>query len=210
MYKLREVTDKVWVVEFDSYYNLAMTFLRYQEYYESPNPKFFRNPFMINEYVEWYSGGEEFTYHMDWLGFNIPSKFILDCQSNIPDPNEWDIIMNDIITKIKETSGDIFYLLGIKEGDDDVLEHEVAHGLFFTNKDYQIEMMEIYDTLPDKVKNKVNSYLRESSGYSEEVFMDETQAYMSTGLPHELKSLDNYSKSFKDVFKRYFKGGSIY
>lgn len=204
MYKLREVTDKVWVVEFDSYYNLAMTFLRYQEYYESPNPRFFRNPFMINEYVEWYSGGEEFTYHMDWLGFNIPSKFILECQSNIPDPNEWDIIMNDIITKIKETSGDIFYLLGIKEGDDDVLEHEVAHGLFFTNKDYQIEMMDIYDTLPDKVKSKVHSYLRESSGYSEEVFMDETQAYMSTGLPHELKSLDSYSKSFKDVFKRYF------
>lgn len=204
MYKLREVVNKVWVVEFDSYYNLAMTFLRYQEYYESPNPKFFRNPFMINEYKEWYSGDDEFTYHMDWLGFNIPSKYILECQSNIPDLNEWDKVMSDIINRIKSESGDVFYLLGIKEGDDDVLDHEVAHGLFFTDRGYQIEMMKLYDDLPNSVKKKVNSYLRSSSGYSEEVFIDETHAYMSTGLPHDLRSLEKYSKPFKDVFKKYF------
>lgn len=204
MYKLREVVDKVWVVEFDSYYNLGMTFLRYQEYYESPNPKFFRNPFMINEYKEWYSGGDEFTYHMDWLGFNIPSKFILECQSNIPDHNEWDKIMSDIVTKVIDTSGDTFYLLGIKEGDNDVLDHEVAHGLFFTDKAYQIEMTSLYNDLPDRVRNKVHSYLRNSGGYSEEVFMDETQAYMSTGLPHSLLSVEKYSKPFEEVFKRFF------
>lgn len=203
MYNLKEVTNNIWVVEFNDYYNLAMTFLRYQEYYESPNPKFFRSPFLINEYVEWYSGGDDFTYHMDWLGFNIPSKFILECQSNIPDPNQWDLIMDDIITQIKNKCGDKFYLLGVKDGDDDVLDHEIAHGLFSTSESYRIEMTDLYNLLPDKVKIRFNKYLNESSGYSEEVFMDETHAYMSTGLPYELNSLKTYSKPFVEVFKRH-------
>ncbi len=209
MYRLREVTDKVWVAEFTSDYNLAMTFLRYQEYYESPNPKFFRNPFAINEYVDWYSKGKKFEYHLDWTGFNIPSKFIFECQNNIPDHNDWDKIMSDIITEIKTSSGDVFYLLGVKKGDNKVLEHEIAHGLFFTNKEYQDEMTELYNSLPPPLTKKIHKYLSSTGGYSKEVFMDETQAYMATGIPMKLKiqsfSLFNeYSKKFKDIFIKYY------
>jgi hypothetical protein len=206
MYKLREVSDKIWVVEFDTLHNLGMTFLRYQEYYECPNPKFFRNPFLINEYVEWYKDGEDkFTYTLDWSGFNIPSHFILECQESILDHNEWDVIMAEIITKVKEKSGDLFYLLGVKEGDGYALDHEIAHGLFFINKDYQTEMTNLYDGLSTDIKEQVHMYLKETAGYTEVVFMDETQAYMATGLPKELKLLRGDSLPFKEVFKKYNK-----
>ena len=208
MYKIREIIDKVWVVEFDNHLNLGMTFLRYQEYYECPNPKFFRIPFIINEYVDWYSNGNEFTYHTDWTGFNIPSKFILECQDNIPDHNEWDDVMIDIVKTIKEKSGDSFYRLGVIEGDIGVLNHEIAHGLFSTNLEYQKEMTDLYNNIPFCLKEKIHSYLDSTGGYSHEVFMDETQAYMATGIPLKLrmKSLSLfrlYESKFKSIYKKY-------
>ncbi len=205
-YKLKEISNRIWLVEFDDYYNLSMTFLRYQEFYESPNEKFFRTPFLIKEYVDWYSSGEDFTYHLDWMGFNIPSNFIIECQSNIPDINEWDIVMSDIVNKIKDKSGDLFYLIGIKDGDNDVLRHEMAHGLFYTNDSYKSEMMDLYRSLPDSIIERINNYLIDTGGYSEDVFIDETQSYMATGLPNVLskqKDIKLESIKFSNVFKKY-------
>lgn len=208
MYNLTEISDRIWLVEFDSHYNLSMTFLRYQEYYESPNENFFRTPFLIKEYVEWYSSGSEFTYHLDWAGFNIPSNFIIECQSNIPDMNEWDSIMSDIVDKIREKSGDLFYLIGIKDGDNDVLKHEVAHGLFYINDSYNSEMMDLYRDLPNSIRERIHSYLIDTGGYSEGVFIDETQSYMATGLPGLLIKQNDIrleSIKFNKVFDKYYK-----
>jgi hypothetical protein len=204
MYSVREIIDKVWLVEFDDSYEMSMTFLRYQEYYESPNPQFFRNPFLIKEYIDWYSDGGDFTYHEDWAGFNVPSEIIFECKKNIPDPNQWDIIMDNIISDIFTKSGDKFYLIGVKKGDDQVLDHEIAHGLFYTNKNYKEEMSFLYSNMCKKAKEKMHTFLRESGGYSEEVFHDETQAYLATGI-HYMKVVNKEAKKFREVFEKYRK-----
>jgi hypothetical protein len=202
MYILREIIDKVWLAEFDNSYEMAMTFLRYQEFYESPNSLFFRKPFLIKEYVKWYSDGGEFTYHNDWTGFNIPSEMIFECQKNIPDYNKWDDLMSEIVNEIKNKNIDRFYLIGTKNGDSGVLDHEIAHGLFYTNKDYKNEMLDLYNNMCSKAKENIHNYLRESGGYSEEVFIDETQAYLSTGF-YYMKSVNKEAKKFRQVYDKY-------
>lgn len=208
MYKLKEVLANIWLVEFKDYNSLGMTFMRYQEYYESPNDKFFRKPFLIREFVEWYSEGKEFTYPTDWIGFNIPSNILLECQNNITDLNKWDRIMNKIISEITEKSKDNFYLIGIRKGDNDIAQHELAHGLYSINNEYRKEMDDLYNNLSIVILDKINNILKNSGGYSESVFQDETQAYMSTGLPFELsknKSILKESKKFVEVFNKYSK-----
>jgi hypothetical protein len=66
---------------FDNQYDLASTFLRFQEHYESP--EFAGKVFTLDEYKNWYinhspraSKDGVFTYYEDWNGFNIPSKIL--------------------------------------------------------------------------------------------------------------------------------------
>lgn len=64
-------------VQIKDKYDLAMTFLRAQEWYESP--KFHHKLFTLEEYMRWYSkayGKGAFTYPKDWSGFNVPSAAV--------------------------------------------------------------------------------------------------------------------------------------
>lgn len=59
-------------------WDLAMTFLRMQEWYESP--KFHHKHFTLEAYMRWYQkayGKGTFSYPKDWTGFNVPSTAVL-------------------------------------------------------------------------------------------------------------------------------------
>src|SRR5512138_554281 len=68
-----KIADRIFVVRFDTLYELASTFLRFQEHYESPR---FRNRiFSLEEFMDWYAEKTgAFTYFTDWSGFNVPSS----------------------------------------------------------------------------------------------------------------------------------------
>ena len=69
---MREIAPGVFLLRYQSQYELATTFLRFQEHYESRR---FRNRvFSLEDFMDWYAsrfGG--FTYYQDWAGFNLPS-----------------------------------------------------------------------------------------------------------------------------------------
>ena len=44
----------LWHVESESYWELGMTFLRMQEWYESINPDFKGKVFSVEAYMDWY------------------------------------------------------------------------------------------------------------------------------------------------------------
>lgn len=54
MFKLTKEKEKIYLLCFDDRYDCCMYFLRYQEYYESPNQKFYRKQFTIVSYMDWY------------------------------------------------------------------------------------------------------------------------------------------------------------
>lgn len=101
-YKLKEIYPKVFLVTMDNSYDLAMTFCRVQEFYESPYKEIRGKYFTMAEFQRLYTmrrGSDCFTYPSDWAGFNIPSQILLDCYgyfSNFQDLNQYDEVMQEI------------------------------------------------------------------------------------------------------------------
>ena len=205
MIKKRKIGERIFVLEFDNQREMASTFLRFQEHYESP--KFARKIFTHEEFREWYKkeNGGKFTYHTRWRGFNIPSFALKKFYQGKFDPlteNE-----KNLLSLFKKHKGD-FYIVAHKgnpSGKSLILKHELAHGLFYTNKNYEREIMKIlkkYDL------RKLKEGLLSLGDYSKGVLDDEIQAYsislshtLRNEFPHEIP--DGMKKEIRKVFHRY-------
>lgn len=216
-FKCFEVKPNIYLLEFKDHYDMAMHFLRFQEYYESPNPKFRGKPFEIFDFMEWYSKNHNgvFTYPMDWGGFNIPGdvidKCLHDCMMENIKRNKYDGKMYQVWNRLAFLSRPDnwpeddykFYLLGAVAKDRDTLSHEIAHGLFYTTPSYKKEMTALVKALPVKLRNKIYKRL-EKLGYTKEVFVDECQAYMATGLMRPYVGMHKKERQpFIKLFKKY-------
>ncbi len=149
-----------------------------------------------------------FTYTTDWNGFNVPGdivrKFFSLNETNFmssPSFKERWLHTALINTGILQ-SGKDFYLLGThtkefpKEKEDDgsisvslkgdALDHEFAHAFWYLDSNYQKAQMENLAILSKKTTREIHKAL-EWIGYTEEVFLDEAQAYLSTSDPEDLK-----------------------
>lgn len=206
-YNLSEIAPRVYCVQFKDSYDLAMTFLRYQECYESNSPQFKNRSFAIVDYMRWYAknlGNGEFTYVKDWGGFNIPSKIIEMNMAPgfIKDWNMYDSEMRLIDKTIKsaqKNDGYGYYLIGTCASDITTLRHEVAHGLYATNNDYKHNMNDLVESYtPAEVKTAMFEILK-NMGYDESVFKDELQAYFATGLTSTMQAVEviaNYDRKY--------------
>lgn len=210
-YDVKALTDKIYLLIFKDRYDLCMFFLRYQEYYESPNPAFCGKQFQILDFMEWYAKSKDgvFSYPKDWAGFNIPSNVIDEVFAlGIIDKNIYDYEMMLLHRKLKEKSkGDNYYLIGVssdgkKKDVETTVLHELAHAMYHTIREYKNEMDHLVDRLPKKIRKTMNAFFEES-GYAEKVWIDETQAYLSTGFEKEFPA--KHIQGFIEVFDRYRK-----
>lgn len=215
--KLKKLADRIYCLQFDNPYDLSMTFLRYQEYYESP--KFRGKFFKISEFMEWYSkeyGDHSFTYPVDYVGFNLPSRALVPVIFKLRDEKydqwtDYDQIMYETVMKIKKDMGtnyNLFYLIGVMKPSDDktTLPHELAHSLFTVNPEYRRRMDLLLNNLSKRAWYTMKQKLK-GRGYASNVFRDEAQAYLATGL-HETMRVGSLIKSrtdFKKVFKMFSK-----
>jgi hypothetical protein len=212
---VKEVAPRIYCVTVDDDYDRAMLFCRYQEFYESPYKKFRGKPFTWMEYMRHYKLAwkkRTFTYPDDWAGYNIPSNVMQRANHIFCKETEYDEIMNDIYfycaidsqNKNNGTRCD-WYLIGASSKDLKTMDHEIAHGLYFTNKDYKKKVNkligDIKPTHYDKLKKKLikMGYVNDNK-----IIDDEIQAFMSTGLYNGLntKELKVYEKEFKNNFKK--------
>jgi hypothetical protein len=88
------------------------------------------------------------------------------------------------------------------------MDHEIAHGLYYTNKDYQVEVKNLISKIKPTHYEKLRKKLIKM-GYVDDkkIIDDEIQAFMSTGLYNglETKELKKYEKEFIKNFKKYKK-----
>lgn len=201
----------IYLVKFKDSYKMAMYCLRYQEFYESPSNKFRNKSFTIFEYMEWYAKKYgSFSYPQDWGGFNFPSYILTDVyKKGIPDKNLYDEHMLDIYSHCLKLNGNNnFYM--IFSCDNKTTNHEIAHGLFYLNKEYNKKMKDLVKSLPDDVFLNVKNILKKL-GYTPKVYIDECQAYFATGLTNQMSDVlsdtdkVNYSNKFKKIFNDYNK-----
>ncbi len=189
------VTNRIHLLIFDTQKEVASTFLRFQEHYESP--EFRGKIFSLEEFKRWYiqnsPNGKQtgkFTYYFDWNGFNIPSSVLKPFYQGRFDP------LSEQERKFLERFKDElepFYVIGVHKETKNLnsyLRHEIAHGLFFTDEDYRNEVLKLlsqFDT--EHIKEELSS----KAGYHEQVLDDEVHAHsIATGrklkipIPQEL------------------------
>ena len=180
-----EVLPSVYSVHTDSRLVLGSTFLRFQEYYESPDPKIRHCPFQYDEFKESFRNsrrdrGQGFNYYLIWPGFNIPSWVVHDLRSGkvgLPlRPQE-----EALLSALPSVDGD-FYVIGTCEKDVLTLHHEMAHGLYTTNPDYRAAAAACVAQLP-KPRYDASRRVLLGMGYVDDpvILVDEMQAYMVEG-----------------------------
>ncbi|MCH7952046.1 ABC transporter ATP-binding protein [Patescibacteria group bacterium] len=196
--KLAELAKDIYNVNFSTRRELASTFLRFQEYYESP--KFRRKMFTLEEYKKWYitnsPGGKKtgrFTYYQDWGGFNIPSSVLRPFYQGKFDPLS--LKEKKLLDLFSDKKTRRFYIIGTygRVGEQ-LLRHEIAHGLFYINSEYKKETLKILKNVDKNTRVKIKNYLSSSGGYHPEVWIDETHA-------HIIGNLEELGKAGVDISK---------
>jgi hypothetical protein len=115
--------------------------------------------------------------------------------------------VNDLQTKNNGKHVD-WYLIGSSSKDLRTLDHEIAHGLYFTNPEYKKITTKIIKTIKplhyDKLKKKL---IKMGYADNKKIIDDEIQAFMSTGLYNGLdtKELMKYQSIFIKNFKKFNK-----
>lgn len=219
-WELKEISPRVFQLSFGNSYDLGMRFVRFQEYYESPCPDFRGSTFTLLDYMDWYAKANDgvFSYPDDWAGFNVPGwvfREVLD-KNKIEDWNQYDefmlSIINEIRSKIPKDDPDNFYLIGIVHGDEETMDHELAHAFYYVFPEYKKEMNACLDKLGRNSKEvKLMYEWLEKQGYDQSVFDDEAQAYFATGVLEEYGDdckrqkldLGYITKGFEEVFARW-------
>jgi len=203
----KKLADRIHLLIFENQQDITSTFLRFQEHYESP--EFRGKIFTFDEFQEWYVKNSpkgavsgEFTYYSDWNGFNIPSYILKPFYNGKFNPlSEQERSFLDIF----KDEGGTFYIIGVhKESKikDQLLKHEIAHGLFYTNDSYRLEVQQTLSRFDDIKKIKEELSLK--AGYHEEVLEDEVHAYsidyesnLKTPIPEKL------SEELRKLYEKY-------
>jgi hypothetical protein len=210
--KLFEVYPNIFAIVIKDDKLRSRVFLRYQEFYESDSDSFRGKSFKWEDYIKFYkekTKNDYFSYHEDFAGYNIPCDTIEACKAKIPDLNIYDMIMFSITDTIKKIVGSQpYYLIGIDQdtgGDPSLIFHEVAHGLWFSDPEFKKQMTKAINEMDDNVKSKMIEKIKDF-GYGDNVYMDELQAYLATGLSGSMNRIKNIKQEmvpFNQIFMRY-------
>lgn len=198
----------IWHIESDGRYELAMTFLRMQEWYESGNPEFRHHTFTLDAYMDWYvreygKGKASFTYADDWGGFNIPSTAVNAVLREFLPHTLHEKVLFQLLSDAGASSEPTYYLIGSRVGQTAFFEHELCHARFGVIPAYRHDVLQVLERFPVIRFRKWLGQL----GYAEAVFDDEVHAYMLTGYekyPHAVtKEMRALTDALRNVASRY-------
>lgn len=190
--------NSVWI-QADSQEELNITFMRFTEYYESPNEKFRNKIFTIGQLKNWYSieyGAD--TYHRDWIGFNMPSRVLIPFNQGLFDPltKEEQNLIN-----LFRYRNDNFYIIGAQNNS--VLRHELAHALYSYDERYKTAIDSYIFKNKSSLK-KISKYILDK-GYYKDVLNDEIQAYITDNEdPYIIQNVkQNIINDINLLYKKY-------
>ena len=160
--------------EFKSFYDMNMTFIRMQEFYECPSNKIKGKVFTLEEYMDWYAGKYgDFDYLDTVVGMNLRKKVIEKFTELFEDLRSREMWALEQIE-----SFDLDQYCVIATRDKENLNHEIRHAFYATHPKYRREVNRIVSKFQLK---KVKEWLKEM-GYHKQCWNDEINAYLVTGL----------------------------
>lgn len=202
--------------EFKTQKELALAFCRVEEYYEG-NDKVRGKFLTLESFIDAFMKDDgKLDYFHYWTGFNIPGNIFTEwSQKNMSDRTIWEYeLAQEVSRKIDFTKP--YYVIGGKKGDMEVIDHELAHALYFMNSEYRAEMEELNYRFYKLVRSEYSKMVKKlkKMGYGDNVIKDEVQAYMSTSGKKELVEkfdLDfDRIKGFRTMYRKVLSGYNTY
>ena len=210
MLTIRKLPDyPIWHVESDDRWELAMTFLRMQEYYESPDLRFRGKIFSLESYMDWYvrefskqnKTYGAFTYALDWAGFNVPCSVVRMVYESFPEHSTKETRLFKELRAQDAFSEERFYLIGNRRGAKSFFDHEYRHAIFALNNEYANAMREaITQFAVPGLRKWILAH------YAPTVLDDEIQAFALTGWPDEVAvtgEMRKLRRTLKRIEKKY-------
>jgi hypothetical protein len=177
-------------LKYKTNHDVSMSFLRIQEYYESPNSNFRGKVFSLEEYMDWYcrkqSDDGAFSYMIDYVGFNVPGNVVhqfftdytnSDMMSSRFRKGEHELYAFLVQNGLLERKD--FYLIATKQqARTSTITHEIRHGMFYLIPEYREEILKVIRFY------KLKSFKKQlrKMGYGSSTMEDEIHAYTLTGL----------------------------
>lgn len=198
MFAFKKLRDRLYELRFDDQHEMCMTFLRYQEFYESP--RFVGRSFTLAEFMSWYvkeqSKDGTFSYPKDWGGFNMPVNIIKQVNDlGIADPNHYDALMSAVY-KMITAQCDNAYIIGVTY-DAGIDKHELTHAMYHIDDKYHKLSNQIMTTNLGLIEELQVPLL--NGGYASSTVIDEIQAYITTGDHRYFFKKFEKRKDFKEL-----------
>jgi hypothetical protein len=188
----------IYHLSFPNQYLLAATLLRFQEHYESP--KFRGLIFGWEEFMDWYAAEKgSFSYFEDWSGFNLPSTVFEPFLAGSFDPlTRKESALLELVRELPRP----FYFIGTVDSESEALVHEIVHGLYFVRSDYRQAVDDLLSAADTRNLHRILAKI----GYHPDVFNDEINAYLLTGLAGEMGrfATRRLQKALRRVFIEHF------
>lgn len=189
---IEELSPKVYHVRAESQYEITSTFMRLQEYYESPYSSIYNKYFTHEQYMDTCAHGTSrsaqedivFTYFDDWAGFNVPGNVFNRWVKKFSQHYLWEKEQQliDLVYDQLENKRSRFYVIGSYDDSEDgprVIDHELSHAWFYLDRKYKKKMLELVGKLSKSTYDTLKKSIMDE-GYRESVIDDEIQAYLAT------------------------------
>jgi hypothetical protein len=211
--KAQKIYDKIIVLTFDNQYDLTMSFIRMQEFYESP--KFKNKHFTLEEYMDWWAKDHNgiFDYTDKWSGFNISGKVICDWNGLYFDDlrdKEYELMML-IRNNLGNNELEDVYVIATYETKEPtktkefVLKHELAHAFYYLYPEYKKQCNKMLKNMDKELYEDMSKHLI-SMGYHKSVIKDEMQAYLiSYPEKYNLSQFNEYFGFFVKKLEQAYK-----
>jgi len=209
----KEECANIYSLTYEDNYDLCMSLVRLQEFYESP--KFKGLYFTLEEYIDYWSrdfGNGAFTYPVSWSGFNIPGRIIKNWIALFGQgmrQRELELI-TILLENVSLSSFEQSYFIFVAKDNkhlDFTIQHEIAHGMYSIDKEYRKDVNNLLSKVAISTRDNSGKHLLKM-GYEYGFIDDELQAYWSTESTHK-KSLSmkipfkkNYDKHMARLLKK--------
>lgn len=219
---------KIYLLDFETRYDLCMSFVRFQEFYESDSNEIKGQYFSLEKYIDYWSnkfGNGVFDYTQRWTAFNIHGRTLnkwLETFAASKDIREKEKeVLNSVCKLVDEENltstrilNDVYVIAAHKEDPERykqiAIDHEMSHAFYSLYPEYKSKCLKLLGSVKDKPKKKAYKTLT-NMGYTKEVINDEMQAYFSTEefpFHYSLKKRKKFFKNFV-IFKSKLKKETI-
>jgi len=210
--KTKLITPNVLLLSFPNRKELTFTMCRVEEYYEAASDNLRGKNFTWPEFIDEFTNEKgHLDYFHSWSGFNIPGESF---RAWVDGCTDMSLRERDMVAEVYQhvAFDQKFYVIAAQESDVSVEDHEIAHATYYTTDEYRAIMQDLNAKLDNDTRVLlINGFA--DLGYSETVFEDELQAFLSTSTFEYLNKrfemsqemFDRVTPAYMKVFKDFCK-----